>query len=292
MTTLPTDADTAGLGMSMLWMLVFGSLVTVVSLAVVGGYVRLYRAGEADDASVGVLWEEAKGLLLPLTGLMALGMAVYLLSVVVMAVPCLGALAWLGFWLWALPYVTTTYAVRVVEVDTLGEAFRRAQMLVKGSWGFAAGAMILAVIVAFVLAIGLSIPLYIVGMMVGMNTVADDPTGLFNVIAALMAPYQVLTVTSYIVPYLAAFFVHGRLVEELEGTSLHDDLDALVGSVPAERRRDALASTPPVAPPPSSMEEVSDDAPASTREAADDAPPPDDAPRGGFRGGGFGDGDA
>lgn len=296
---LATADPLAMFGAGYVGTVLFGLLTWIVALAVTGAYVRLYREGAAGGISVGELWEETKGLLLPMAGLTLATIAVVFASVFVMIIPCLGLLAVLAFYVWTVPYVAVIYAARVVEEPTLAGAYRRARLLVKGMWPFAAGAMVIAWIVAAVVGFALSIPAYVAAAVIGANA-AGDPAELIGTLSVVAAPLQILTVTVYLVPLLAAFFVHGRLVEDLEGTSLVDSLDALADDSAGARWHDAprddvrsdgvrpgddLRSTPPAlppSPPPASRLDEPD-------EPAEGPPdePGDDAPRG-FRGGGFG----
>lgn len=255
-------------GVAYLGAMVFSALTWIVALAAAGAYVRLYREGAAGGVTVGGLWEEAKGLLLPMAGFTFAVVGLFVGSFVVMVIPRLGALAALAFYVWTIPYAAVTYAARVVEEPTLGAAYARARTLVKGTWGFAAGAMVLAWVVTTVLIFAISMPGYAVAAVIGANTLADDPSGWVGTASLLAAPLGVLNSVTYLVPFVAAFFVHGRLVEETEGTSLMDGLDAFADAPGDDRWDGAPRSTPP-APPASGPEDE------------------DDRPRG-FRGGGFG----
>lgn len=258
----------------------FGLLGSALTAAAAAGYVRLYREGRAGEITAGVLWEEARGLLLPFVGLPLVYGLVLVLSAVIAIVPCLGLLAWAGLIVWSFPYYAVTLATRALEAPTLWDAWQRARVLVKGSWGPTFGALALAGILFYVIVLVVSIPLYVVMAVVGINAVAADPSAMFSVMGAVMAPLQVVSYAGYLLPLLAVFFVHGRLAEELDGTGLHGDLDTLAGDLrtttrptPAEAPTDLDG---PLGPPAGSL-------PA-------DSPPtdaPDDRPPGGFRGGGF-----
>ena len=276
-------------GLPYLGILAFGVLGGALTLASAAGYVRLYREGRAGEITAGMLWEEARGLILPFIGLSLVYGLVLILSAVIAVIPCLGILAWMGLALWLLPYVSVTIAVRTLEEPTLGAAWRRARDLVKGSWGFSFLAILLAMLVFYVVLLIVSIPLYVVMVVVMINSVQTDPTAVFATMGGVMAPLQVVSYAAYLIPLLAIFFVHGRLVEELDGTGLYEDLDSLAGlndpaadlagfdapsaSRPAPSPDPRPSSTPPASGPPDA--------------AADDTPEDDDASPGGFRGGGF-----
>lgn len=273
---LAVEADPLGMfNVTYLGVLLFGLLGTGLTLAAAGAYVRLYREGRAGSVTAGELWEEAKGLIpafigLPLAYSFLLGLAFPILLL-----PCLGFVAWVALALWLLPRVAVTMAVRTLERPTLWGAWERAGGLVKGSWKFACGAIVLAVVVFYVVMLVAMVPLSIVGVLIGMGSTAD-PAASMTTMGAIFAPLQVISYAGYLIPLLATFFVHGRLVEEIEGTTLYGDLDALAGET-GTATSDAFRSTPPAAKPPAEP-----DAPPP----ADDEPDADDRPSG-FRGGGF-----
>ncbi|MEM6288723.1 MAG: hypothetical protein AAF845_16415 [Bacteroidota bacterium] len=273
-------------GVSYVGAIVFSLLAGAVAQAVVGAYVRMYRLGEAGTVSVGDLWEGSKGLVLPMVGLNLLFGLVAGFSVVIVAIPCLGALAWLAFIVWLLPYYIVTMASRAVEAGTVREAWARSRALVKGSWGFAFGAFVLALVVFYIAITIVSLPMTVVMFAAVFNSATGDMSGMFTTMGALMAPLQVLSSLGYLVPLMAGYFIHGRLAEEMDGTALHDDLDALADrSAATQWTGEPLGSTPLASTPPASTPPASED--AAPGPAADSPPPADDAPPSGFRGGGF-----
>lgn len=248
--------------------ILFGLLSGALMQAASSAYVRLYREGEAGDITAGVLWDEAKGLILPYLGMTLLFGVVVVLSAVVNILPCLGSIAWIAFIVWMLPHYTVAVAARALEAESIGEAWTRARDLVKGSWGFAAGTMFLAFMVLVMVYFALSIVLGAVVGFAGANS--TDPSASLVGMGLVFAPLQVVSGALYLVPLVAAFFVHGRLAEELEGSALADDLDTLAAGFDAPPTPSLPASTPPPAPP------------------ADEDDAEDPPPAGGFRGGGFG----
>lgn len=280
---------------------VLGLLTSVVAQAAAGGYVRLYRRGEAGAITPGVLWDEARDLILPLLGLtlaVALGVVV---TALINVVPCLGTIAWAAFLVWAFPAVSVMVAVRVLEVPTLGEAWARARVLVKGSWGFAAGALLLAVLVLVVLSVAVGALTGLAGALLGVGAGFDPlraPGQVTTGAAVLQAVVGVLSYVVYLVPFLAVYFVHGRLAEELDGTALDDDLDALSdldaparpadpagpAETPFGSRLGQRPGAPPSAPPPLSSTPPPSPPPAGA-DPADERRDDDERP--GFRGGGF-----
>ena len=261
--------------------LLFGTLGGALTLASAAGYVRLYREGRAGEITAGMVWEEARDLLFPFLGYSLLYGLVLLLSGVIAIVPCLGALAWIAFIVWSMPYFAVTLAARALDEPTLVSAWARARDLVKGSWGFSFLALLLAGLVFYVVILVVSIPLYIVMVVLMINSVESDPTAVFSTMGAIFAPLQVVAYAGYLIPLLAVFFVHGRLTEELDGTGLYADLDDLAG---LGTDADDLAGfdAPPAPPPPSSTPPAR----GPVDESSDDTPE-DERPSGGFRGGGF-----
>ena len=260
--------------------LLFGLLGSALVAAAAAGYVRLYREGLAGEITASLLWEEARGLLLPFLGMPLLYGLLMMLTAVVNIVPCLGALAWVGVFVWSIPYYCVTLAARTLEEPTLVGAVQRARDLVKGEWGPTFGALLLAGLLFYVILMIVSIPLYVVMMVVGINTIETDPGAMFSMMGAVMAPLQVVSYAGYLLPLLATFFVHGRLVEDLDGIGLRDDLDTLAGDLDT---RQSAAFAPPASTPPA-LDDL--DGPLGD---PDGTPPEDDPdlPPGGFRGGGF-----
>lgn len=267
------EADPFGIfNVTYLGVILFGLLGSALTTAAAAAYVRLYREGLAGEIPAGELWEEAKGLVLPFIGLSLAYGLVLVGSAVVVVIPCLGAIAWLAFVVWSIPYYAVTVATRALESSSLVEAWQRARVLVKGSWGFAFGALVLAVVVFYVIMLVVSIPLYVVVALVGINTVGTDPAATFSMMSVVFAPLQVVSYAGYLLPLLAVFFIHGRLVEDLEGTGLYEDLDDLAGA----GGFDAARSAPPASTPPPDPGEPESNTPDDGPDAA-----------GGFRGGGF-----
>lgn len=271
--------------------LAFGFLTSIVSQAAAAGFVRLYRLGEAGEITVGALWEETKDLILPAAGVNLAVFAAVIASFVLVIIPCLGALAWLGLAIWVTPYVVVTFAARMVESPSLAAAWARARVLVKGSWSGAFWPMFLAAVVGYLLMMALYIPVYVAAGLTSANTVAENPAEMFGTLGVAMAPLQVLTVVVYLVPLVAAFFVHGKLVEELEGTTIVDDLDALADASAASRWGEEAGATRPEQPAPDAPDSGRSTPPASGPEVSPEDEPQEGAPRG-FRGGGFGGPDA
>ena len=306
------------------WVVLFASMFgIVVAQSAAAGYVRLYRQGEAGVISPGLLWDETKGLILPTLGYtlatfvasMVLGIAAVLVGVLVGSVVSavvggvLGFVALVGLGVWLIPFASIAWASRMIESSSLADAFPRAFHLVRGSWWYVFLTILLVGIVTVVVLIILSIPLQLVSAALGISDARSDAS--VAVLAAAGIPVQILSYVAYAIPTFAIFFVHGRLAEELDGSSLDEELDFLEAGVdasPASSWTDAPSRAPGTSASdepddaalprisrgtaPSPLPTISRDDPAEPRADAPppDTPPPDDEPpsSGGFRGGGFG----
>lgn len=267
------------------WILLLGTATGVVAQAAVAGYVRLYRAGEAGSITVGQVWDEARPLLGPILGLtLAVGLGL-LVTGLINVIPCLGQLAWAAVVIWALPVISVMLATRVLETDSIGEAWERARLLVKGSWGRAFGVVFVTYVLFVVASMALAIPGGVLAEVVGANTTGGE--GARWVLGVVLSPLQLLTGIAYLIPLAAAFFLHGTLVEDLEGSSLDEGLDALADTSSASRWAGEPVSTPPDIDDPRPTPPAGD--PRPDEPAPPDADGPADSPSGGFRGGGFRD---
>ena len=132
-------------------------------------------------------------------------------------VPCLGTIAAFVVLIWAIPVVSVMLAVRVVEERSVGASWTRARALVKGSWGFAFGALFMAGLIFVLIAVVAGIPVAVADVVASANSPSGDGLGVLG--TALFAPLQLIGAAAYLVPMLAAFFVHGRLVDVLQRCS-------------------------------------------------------------------------
>lgn len=270
-------------GPSYFVLLLGGVLAFGVGQAAVSAYVRLYREGEVGNISVSYLWDESKGLILPVIGMYVLYMLIALLSGIVAIIPCLGALVWFGFLVWSMPYAHVVFASRMTESSSIVEAYQRARYLVKGSWGFAFGSLFLSWVLTAVAVMAIAIPVSVILSLVFTNSVSAsaDPTAALNAAAYTNVPIQIVSMVAYIIPALAAFFVHGRLVEDADGAGLEDELDIFDAGIEAAPNSSWDRPEPGRGEPdaPSGDETIVD---------PDETLPPDDGNTGGFRGGRFG----
>ena len=263
------------IGVAYAVLLVCGLVAGSVAWATVGGIVRAYRQG--DSLTVATVWDETRGLVLPMLGFFTIAALVAVLSAVINIIPCLGTIAYVAFIIWAFPHLSIALASRMTETHSMGDAWRRGRSLVKGAWGPTAGALLIAWVIAYVLAIAFSIPAYVVQFALSVGS--EDPTQALQTTHPIWALISALSTVVYVIPLLTMFFVHGKLVAEVEGASLDDDLDLLAdGGLDAG---DAWSETAP-----DSGTAQDSDAPPSPPPAPRDAPRPG-RDSGGFGGGGF-----
>lgn len=267
-----------------------------VAAAAVAGYVRLYREGAAGSITPTVLWEEARGLILPTLGLgfftfllvMGVGVAAAIAFIglgSVLGSPVLGAFLYFvalvvaGAWL--STYASIIWATRMVEADTLGEAARRGGRLVRGSWWATFFSLLLPWVIAMMLLFGIVI---MAGIATGGATLGTGSERVSVVLlTALTVPQQIIGYGIYLLTMSATLFVHGRLAAEMDGVDLEEDLSLLergVEAAPASSWQD----TPPASRP-MPREEVHDE--EAREDGAVDEGDSEPAP-GGFRGGRFG----
>lgn len=265
--------------------IVMSVLGVTVAQAAVAGYVRLYREGASGEITASLLWEETQGLVLPTFGFFLAYGGLLVLSGLINFLPCLGTLIWVGFIFWSLPYGIVTWSSRMTESDSLGEAFGRAQDLVKGSWPFAFGTILLLFLVMGIVMFAVGIPVQFATQAVAMGTADQTISSL--TLSLLTIPQQVLGYAAYLITGIGGFFLHGRLSAELDGTDLDDDLDLFESGLTTDAHSswsEAPASDAPSTDPPSAG------APAPPARGDEPETPSrrDDPAPGGFRGGGFG----
>ena len=264
----------------------FALLASAVSQAAVAAYVRLYRMGEAGTITVGVLWDEARGFILPLMGMALLYGLVTGLAQFLSVFPRVGGLLYIGFVIWSYPYYMMATVARTIDAPSVGEAWSRATVLVKGEWWYVFGTYLLTWIIVFGLMLALMIAVSVV-MGVVMASIPVGSTQMVLGVALTFVPLMLVGVTLYLIPVLAGYVAYGRLTDDLEGTTLYEDLDTLAGEFD-DRPAPSGARVPwPLAPEPDASTDPDDVRDASDAPAGDDRPSGSDAP-GGFRGGGFG----
>jgi hypothetical protein len=262
-----------------------GFLSFAVTQAVVAAYARLYREGEQGHVSLSLLWSETWPLLLPVAAITLFALAIYLASVlfagILGSISPLLALLWVAFWIWLAPYLHVAYASRMLETSNVFAAAARAVTLVQGAWKTAAGAVWATWFIAGALLFIINVPPSIVLAFAEVNSASGAGLGWTD---AAAVPFMVLSYVAYALPAVAAFFVHGRLVADVDGADLDGELDLLAQGVDTSPRDEwggATARDAGTAPAPSSQEAGPG---RGTEEPSASSPPA----RGGFRGGSWG----
>lgn len=242
-----------------------GLITPILASAVVYAYVRLYREGRAGSVTPGVLWAETTHLLGPVFSVSLALVA----SVLLVIIPCLGALAWLVGFVVFLPVVVLAPVARAMGAESVGDAVRRARALAQGEWGPTVGAALLAGLVFFAVALLLAIPGAMLGLSLGMSGLMGAvgwTTILWGAVSGLVV------YAAYAIPVLAVTFQYFNLVERKEGHGLTARVDALAATSPDVPRADG-----------------GDEGFGLRQGAGSEAPPEPPVPRPGFRGSGLGD---
>ncbi|MEL6615224.1 MAG: hypothetical protein AAFQ43_05775 [Bacteroidota bacterium] len=270
-------------GPSYALLIVSQGLAFAFSQGAVAGFVRLYREGEAGAISPSVLWSETRRVILPVIGMYVLliagGIPLFIFGAVLIgALGLFGALLWFGAMCALMPIVHVWFASRMTESSNVLEAAGRAiDLVVRGEWLRSFGAIFLTWVVVLGGWFLLSIVVQMVVSLIGINSTSEDPAALIRMMTVWLVPVQILGSIIYIPPAIAAFVLHGSLVEDLDGPSVDDELDLL------ERGVD-VAPTPGWDTPEAPRTEPE----PAYGERAPTPPPPSPPPSsGGFRGGGF-----
>lgn len=208
---------------------VLGVVALTLVYAVGYAYVFLYMDGAPGAITVGELWDETKRLLAPVfltsTGLFLLGVA----SLVIFLIPCLGALAWLGGWIYFFPAISLLIPARLIDEGDFFSAFRRARHLVEGYWGQTFGLLVLIYVVMFVVGIVLALPGIVVGFMIGFFG-ATGAEGLVRTFSTLSAVLGSVSYLAYVLIPVATAMHYFNLVTKQEGAAapdLEDRIDAI-----------------------------------------------------------------
>ena len=201
------------------------TLVTAVGFA----YVFLYMEGAPSPITVPDLWDRTKRLLAPIV-LTGLGATLLTLgSMLIMIIPCLGALAWLGGWIYLFPAISLLLPARLTDEGDFFSAFRRARHLVEGYWGQTFGVVVLVWVVIFVLSMVVSLPVLIVSAVIGFHG-ATEAGPLMQTLLSVGAVLGSLAYFAYVL-FPVAFTMHYyNLVTKQEGAAvpdLEDRIDAI-----------------------------------------------------------------
>ena len=209
--------------------IVLGVVALTLVYAVGYAYVFLTMDGPPAPITVPELWGETKRLLAPvLFTSVGLGL-LFVVSMVIFIVPCLGALAWLGGWIYLFPAVSLLIPARLIDEGDFFSAFRRARHLVEGYWGQTFGLLILVYVVMIVVGIVLAMPGIFVGFLIGFfgATEADALVRSFTTLSAILGSVSYL---AYVLIPIATAMHYFNLVTKQEGAAapdLEDRIDAI-----------------------------------------------------------------
>jgi len=257
-------------------------------VAVVLGYLRLYRAGGAGRLGPSVVWAEASHHLVRVLAVLGVMGALWVLVMVLgQASGPLGAVFMIAALLYLAPMSLLALSGGVMEGRPLGDALGEAHRLLRRYWGASVGVVLLSGLIWYGFALALSFPAVIVMGVTMFGSVQGDPAGLSGWMRALMAVGTVLGTFAaffYAIPLTAMALHYYNARERSEGGGLAARIDHLFEGPPA-----APSTAPPGplhAPPPLPL-------PGIPRPA--DPPPPGTSGPGtggpGFHGSGFDDED-
>ena len=144
--------------------------VTASTLA----YIECYRQGEEGAIAPGRLWTVVRTMLVPVASVWLIFLALFILGLLIVLVPCLGALAYAAGVLYSVPIAALTLVARAYERDTFGAALQRTRELVKGNWLRSFGVVFIVGLIVAAISVVLAIPNLLVGGGFQLNTLADE----------------------------------------------------------------------------------------------------------------------
>lgn len=202
---------------------------SVLVYAVGFAYVFLYIEGAPGPITVSDLWDRTLRVLskvfLTMLGLFLLALA----SMLLVLIPCLGALAWLAGWVYLLPAVSLILPARLIDEGDFFSAFRRARHLVEGYWGQTFGVVLLVGVVMMVVGLAVSLPVMIVGGVIAFHGAAEVGP-LMRVLLTLSTVLGSLAYFSYVLFPVAATMHYYNLVRKQEG-SAGPDLEGRIEAI-------------------------------------------------------------
>lgn len=205
---------------------VLGGLVAgVLVTAVVYGYVRLYRAGQAGRVPPGVLWDEASHLLSRSLRVWLAIAVIMTLCVAGMALFCLGLVALIAL----LPAMSLVVPAVLLGERTVREGFGDAWRLAARAWLPTLGVLVISCIIWYVINAALTMPSSIAAMMFGLNS-TDADVGVSGTMRALLALGTVLGAFGYLfysIPLVAAALQFYSLVWREAGGGLDESVAAM-----------------------------------------------------------------
>ncbi len=206
------------------WMsMVAGLVYMVVLIAAVYAFVLIEREEEATVESVWARIIEDLGIHIT-TGLASF--ALFLLSMVIVIIPCLGILLWIPLILYVMTLTTIAWSARLVERSGLVEAFSDAHALMREDLVNSILVIFVLMIIVFLFSLVLALPAVIVSMIWAFSSVsggelASPPfwVSIWSLVANL------ITGLAYVVPVLGGLLLYGSLHEKSQGTGLQSRVD-------------------------------------------------------------------
>lgn len=215
--------------------LLFSMISTVLALTVVLGFIRLYQERGPGGIEVDDVWQVTKRRFWPMLGTSLVIALIMMVPVLIVVIPCLGALAFLGWIVYAMVTFSLAYPMRMQEDIGVGEALRRCRELVRDQFWPTLGALFLVYIIYYMLANAFAIPSLVVAMLFVFNTVQGEGGFVYEVLMVLTTILQtVVSTLLYAVPVVAIALQYYNLVERKERTGLMARIQAVGGAAPAE----------------------------------------------------------
>ncbi len=226
------------------------SIVTnIVLMAVLLSYIQHYQERKSGDISVDEMWTATKANFGKLFVTSLLLMLVLFVPIPIVIIPCLGAVAYLVWMVYAGFTFSIMYPMRIEESIGALDAFSRARALIKGRFWPTAGVIFLAYLIFYVVSNAFGIPAMIVGFLYGFHALEGEVDGsmIYQVVLGVSTVLQtVASVLLACIPLTAIAFQYYSLVEQEEHAGLMARIDAVGPIAPPER---PATEPPPLEPP-------------------------------------------
>ena len=237
----------------------FSALGLVVASAVVYAHMQLYLEHDGPEGyGMRDVWRLTPGMTgrLLLTGFVAV-LLIYFLPALVIVIPCLGALAFFVWMVYASTTFSLVYPMRVMEPVGLVEGFKRCRRLIEGHFWSTLGLLILTWLLYTLLAMAVSVPGMILSFMM-MAHAAEGAigAGMQTLFTGVVTVGSVLSPLFYSIPLVAVGLQYFNLVERQEYAGLRERVAAMHEDDDAPAALPADTSAAPEPPP---TEPASDD---------------------------------
>ena len=290
------DTDLGGSSMALFFTRIgLGVLLNLLGLAlataVVNEFVVLYQDRGPSRFEVEEVWRQARRSVWKVIGTWLLLGLLFGVSLVIVLVPCIGALAYFVGFIYLGVVLSLAFIAQSREGVGVLESLSRSRALARDNWWLTAGVLFVAGFVYQILASSFAMPAMILNMVAMFHGMEVEgvagfyriPIILFTSIAALGG------LMLYAVPLTAAAFQYFSLVEHKEKAGLMERVEAIARDAQHFREtsekeartdwqppRGPIApgtAAPEVAPPPTDVQEAD----VQAARAENDAPPEEDA---------------